>query len=207
MRSMKMLLAISKNKQNQKGFSLVELMVVVAIIGILAAVAVPSVNKYMAKARQSEAKANLSAYYGAQKIFYTDYTIFDSQFTVIGYKPEGRMRYNVGTDVAGALIGVLNAAGYTGGITSTAYRTRATLATGGYCQNVAGLAATGFTNTCQYTSDAQPGVVNSGLLCVSAIGADTFLACATGKVSNTAVFDSWSINENKILTNVVDGTQ
>jgi type IV pilus assembly protein PilA len=206
MRSMKLLLAISKNKQNQKGFSLVELMVVVAIIGILAAVAVPSVNKYMAKARQSEAKANLSSYYGAQKIFYTDYTMFDSQFTVIGYKPEGRMRYNVGTDVAGALIAVLNAAGYTGGIASTAYRTRATLATGGYCQDVAGAAATGFTNTCQYTSDAQAGVVNSAA-CVSAIGANTFLACATGKVSNTATFDSWSINENKILTNAVDGTQ
>ena len=58
---------------NQSGFSLVELMVVVAIIGILATVAIPSVSKYMAKARQSEAKAALSSLYSANKSFFVEY--------------------------------------------------------------------------------------------------------------------------------------
>ena len=46
---------------NKKGFTLIELMIVVAIIGILSAVAIPNFINFRYKAKSAEAKANLGA--------------------------------------------------------------------------------------------------------------------------------------------------
>ena len=50
---------MSKKMDNQKGFTLIELMIVISIIGILAAVAIPLYTDYTKKARTSEVPENL----------------------------------------------------------------------------------------------------------------------------------------------------
>jgi type IV pilus assembly protein PilA len=62
-------------KQAQKGFTLIELMIVVAIIGILAAVAIPAFINYLKKGKASEAHENLEAIFkGAESYYNTPHT-------------------------------------------------------------------------------------------------------------------------------------
>jgi type IV pilus assembly protein PilA len=56
-------------KQNQQGFTLIELMIVIAIIGILAAIALPAYQDYTVRAKMSEPIAQLSE----AKTSYTEY--------------------------------------------------------------------------------------------------------------------------------------
>ena len=56
---------------SSKGFSLVELMIVVVIIGILAAVAVPAYFNHILRTRQSDAYHNLLDIKAAQEMFYS----------------------------------------------------------------------------------------------------------------------------------------
>src|SRR4051812_37399383 len=86
----------------QAGFTLVELMVVVAIIGILAAVAIPNYQQYQARARQSEAKIALSSTYTAEKGFAAEHGSYSACLAFIGYQPETtRTYYSVGYAAAG----------------------------------------------------------------------------------------------------------
>jgi type IV pilus assembly protein PilA len=63
---------MKKMLKNKKGFTLIELMIVVAIIGILAAIAIPNFMNYQCKAKQSEAKSNLGAIRTAQEVYYAE---------------------------------------------------------------------------------------------------------------------------------------
>ncbi len=93
-------------KRGQSAFSLVELMVVVAIIGILAALAVPKFKVFQAKARQTEAKNNLSHIYTLEESYYGDNEMYGTTGQ-IGFATSGMIngqnttRYGYGSVVGG----------------------------------------------------------------------------------------------------------
>jgi type IV pilus assembly protein PilA len=63
---------IDVDQSRQRGFTLIELMIVVAIIGILAAVAVPAFMKYMKKAKTAEANQFVKKIYDGARMYYME---------------------------------------------------------------------------------------------------------------------------------------
>ena len=85
-----------RDQKTQKGFSLIELMVVIVIIGILANVGIPKYQRFMMKARRSEVKSLLTSMYAAQKSFYAEWDQYYADFDVVGFSLAGDQRYLVG---------------------------------------------------------------------------------------------------------------
>jgi type IV pilus assembly protein PilA len=167
----------------QRGFTLVELMVVVAIIGILSAIAVPNFKKYQAKAKSSEAKLQLASLYSAEISFMADYDNYATCLGEMGYDPSGSAAaryYTVGFSAASDS----NARAVTNGATCPAdsrfvYPAGKLVAGGTIQENVAG------TN-------------------VVAANGTTFIAGADGFITDKEV-SRWTINEKKELKNPAIG--
>ncbi len=77
-------------RQLQKGFTLIELMIVVAIIGILAAVAIPSYQDYTARAQVTEAVGLSSGFKTGFAEFYADNGIWPANLTAVGATTAGK---------------------------------------------------------------------------------------------------------------------
>jgi len=69
---------VKKLNARRGGFTLIELMIVVAIIGILAAIAIPNFLRFQLKARSSEGKTNLAAIRTAEESFFAEYGLYVS---------------------------------------------------------------------------------------------------------------------------------
>lgn len=88
---------ISRMKRLRWGFSLLEVMIVVVIIGILATLAYPSLDGYLQRSKQTEAKVGLSAVYTAQKIYFAiNQTYADSLSNLdVQLETGGSSRYSI----------------------------------------------------------------------------------------------------------------
>lgn len=172
--------------RNQSGFSLIELMIVVAIIGILTTIAVPNFQKFQAKAKQTEAKANLSAMYAAEKAFYAEWSQYYGIFGDIGYVPEGKLNYYLSFGSKGTDPNAPWVASAGTGSGAACFETAAACAT----LNVQRTAAHGTT--------APAG---------AAMNNNSFTGAASSALdpNNPATRDTWTIDQNKLTTNSVPG--
>ncbi|HAR41562.1 MAG TPA: pilus assembly protein PilA [Bdellovibrionales bacterium] len=179
--------------KNSKGFSLIELMVVVAIIGILAAVAVPQYSKYQAKARQSEAKVALGAIFSAEKSFAVEQSNYTACIAAIGFSPEGKHFYLTG---------------FNGIVAASAPGTCYSFSSGSTCASGTTHCAVADKGTYHVADTGTSGtpVTDPTKLPTTAVGATTFTVGAAGNVANTATtIDTWTMNESHLLVNTNAG--
>lgn len=75
------------------GFTLVEILIVVAIIGILAAIAIPNWSNMVSKSRQVEAKEGLNGIFSLERSYFSEHNSYGN-IVQIGYVVDGRGRYS-----------------------------------------------------------------------------------------------------------------
>ncbi len=178
----------------ERGFTLVELMVVVAIIGILASVAVPNYQKFQAKAKQVEARSGLANINAVESAYSVDASTYTGCLSAIGFANTATVRnYTMGFSNAQAMSTSCNngscLAIYSGG-TST-----------GSCTQ-------GDTQTVFLANKATDGTpIAEGALTLTGVATTSYTAQALGKInpSNVSSIDSWKATQDGTVVSTSAG--
>lgn len=184
-----------------RGFTLVELLISVAIISVLATVGVPTFRRMIQKARKTEAKVALGAVYKIEAAFRAEHNLYGNRLKWMGFEREGTPNswlFSVGFPPSGACSdGTHITPGYTIELGLLRY------------SEVGGIS---YAYPIPVPSPSDEFVSLGGAVTGCAPGnvpfsGATFLATASGYVSPAqgAPVDQWSIDENRSLSNIQDG--
>lgn len=184
------------NQAQKQAFSLLELMVVIAVIGILVGVGAPAASSFLAKMKQSEAKTELSRIYTAESAYYTEYRTYTDSLFYISYFPDG----------ATSLFGcwMTNNSTYGIGFASLFYFGPPPP---GIPADPCGFRAIYFSRSPYLWPQniPSPGAPGYPTGSTPRATANNFQACARGTISGSGTVDYWAIDENRNLTNIVRG--
>lgn len=193
---------------NNKGFTLVELMVVVAIIGLLSAVAIPNFQKYQARSKTAEAKLQLSAIYTAEQAFYADYNMYATCLRYMGYDPseeKASRYYTVGFNVANVASNAAYTSALNSGISGTECAAAAAAADGVSFYNAGKRVANGLTIGSFLNNTALADQLTDGTQTFTAGAAGIVHKKFTSSGTGADSVSSMTINEDNVISIVRNG--
>lgn len=178
-------------RSNNKAFSMIELMVVVAIIGVLAAIGIPEYSKFQAKARQSEAKLSLAALFTAEESFRQQWNGFTVDLFNAGFSVQGaRLRYVTGFQAAVPCTDYPSGGGAPGETTTIDY----TWSDGAAVNTASATWALG-----TQTKPTTASLTSCSNIAFTAVSYGT--PATSGIDPGATAGDTWTINELKLITN------
>lgn len=192
---------------NTDGFTLAELMVVVALVGLLAAIAIPNYMKFAARARQAEAKIGLGGIYTAELSFSIEQGSYTECVAQAGFTVTSANRYYS----LGFMAGPGGNCGPNGTGSCGAYgwnpevdcnTSCGTFALGGNDSNTT---ATVKANSSAVLVNSCPHQTTAGVPWGWTATQTTFIVGAAGNISTSNTYDLWQIDQTKTLTNIQPG--
>lgn len=168
-----------QSQRSRRGFTLIELMISLCIIGMLATIAIPNFLNFRARAMQSEVKANLGAVHRAEIAYQAEHNTYTDCLEELSWRPSGNPRYIYGflSDEVPAPCGVNDSAELAAALPSSGFRT----------VNMSNL------GTPLTDADLPAGSTATG---------DGFQFGAAGNLDADSTLDQWSLTEKNIITNL-----
>jgi type IV pilus assembly protein PilA len=211
-----------KKVRNKQGFTLIELMATVAIIGVLAAIAIPNYLKYQRKARQAEAKILLGSAFLSEKAINQDQHSYTGCVVQAGFGSDATNNfYAVGFGSNGVSTSLsTNCGPYTGsgGTNQSAdavcnyFSWKAIQGSpvkwAGVSTCALGTAGNSFISASQSLQTAPTVATLDNATNKTGVTFNTFTLGAAGSISDGVnSLDMWQIDYNKTIYQVNDGTQ
>jgi type IV pilus assembly protein PilE len=113
-----------RNLTKFKGFTLAELMITVAIVGILSAVAYPSYTSYVSKSNRGESQRELAKIAALQEQYFIDHRTYSDDLELLGFSADPYITSSGNYSISSVIGSFGGVAGVTFTLTATAKNTQ-----------------------------------------------------------------------------------